>query len=112
MPLIGIAPCGDEVAAPQDGSRFCAPSSKASGPPAVDASGTSSAKETGFRSLTSSSDASAISASAVTGGSTGRTTTVSTEAGAGAGNTSGGLKAAATPAVSPGTMAASTEGSA
>jgi hypothetical protein len=30
MPPVGTAPREDEVAAPQDGSRFCAPSSKAS----------------------------------------------------------------------------------
>jgi hypothetical protein len=48
----------------------------------------------------------------VTGGSTGRTATASAEAGAGAGSTSGGLKAAAAPAVSPGMTAASKEGSA
>jgi hypothetical protein len=81
-------------------------------PPAVDTSGTPSAKEAGFQSPTSSSGTSAISASAVTGGSTGRTATTSTEAGAGAGSTSGGLKAAAAPAVSPDTTATSTEGSA
>jgi hypothetical protein len=111
-PLIGIAPRGDEVAAPQDESRFCTPSSKASGPPAVDASGTPSAEEAGFQSPTSSSGTSAISASAVMGGSTGRTATASTEAGAGAGSTSGGLKAAAAPAVSPDTTTALIEGSA
>jgi hypothetical protein len=61
---------------------------------------------------TSSSGTSAIPASAATGGSTGRTTTTSAEAGAGAGNPTGGLRAAAMPAVSPGTMAAPMEGSA
>jgi hypothetical protein len=72
-PLIGIAPREDKVTAPQNGSRFCAPLPKASGPPAVGASGTSSAKEAGFRSPTSSSGASAISASTATDGSMGRT---------------------------------------
>jgi hypothetical protein len=88
-PPVGTAPRGDKVAAPQDGSRFCAPSSEAS-----------------------NSDALAISASAVTGGSTARTATASAEAGASAGNTSGGLEGAAAPAVSLGTTAASMEGSA
>jgi hypothetical protein len=110
--LIRIVPREDEVAAPQDGPRFYTPSSKASGPPVVDTSGTPSAKETGSRSATSSSGTSTISASAATGGSTGRTTIVSAEAGVGADNTSGGLKAAAASAISPGTTAASTEGSA
>jgi hypothetical protein len=88
-PPIGTAPRGDEVAAPQDGSWFCAPTSEAS-----------------------SSDASAISASAATGGSTASTATTSAEAGASADNASGGLEATAAPAISPGTMAASTEESA
>jgi hypothetical protein len=60
----------------------------------------------------SSSDASAISASAATGGSMARTATASAEAGASAINASGGLEAAAAPAVSLGTTAASTEESA
>jgi hypothetical protein len=84
-PPVGTAPRGDEAAAPQDGSRFCAPSSEAS-----------------------SSDASVISASA-TGGSTARTATTMAEAGASAGDASGGLEAAAAPAVSLGTTTASTE---
>jgi hypothetical protein len=60
----------------------------------------------------SSSDASDISASAAMGGSTARTATASAEAGASADNVSGGLEAAAAPAVSLGTTAASTEESA
>jgi hypothetical protein len=58
------------------------------------------------------SGTSAISASVAMGGSTARTATASAEAGAGVGNTIGGLKAAAAPAVPLGTTAASTEGSA
>jgi hypothetical protein len=60
----------------------------------------------------SSSDASAILASAATGGSTARTTAASAGAGDGAGNMSGGLEAAAAPAVSLGMTAASAEESA
>jgi hypothetical protein len=59
-----------------------------------------------------SSDASTISASAAMGGSTARTATTSAEAGASAGNAFGGLEAVATPAVSLGTTAASTDESA
>jgi hypothetical protein len=86
MPPVGTAPRGDEVAAPQDGSQFRAPSSEAP-----------------------SSEASAISASAATGGSMARTATTSAEVGASTGDASGGLEAAATPAVSPGTTVASTD---
>jgi hypothetical protein len=123
----------------QTGRGSARPSSKASGPPAVDAPGTvaddvlglPSAKEAGFRSptsataaalslwlklgrseTTSSGGTSAIPASAATGGSTGKTAMASAGAGAGGGNTSGGLGAAATPAASPGMMAAPMEGSA
>jgi hypothetical protein len=87
MPPVGTAPRKGEVAAPQDGLRFCAPSSKAS-----------------------SSGASTISASAAMGGFTAKMATASAEAGASADNTSGGLEAATAPAVSLGTTAASTEG--
>jgi hypothetical protein len=89
MPPVGTAARGDEAAAPRMGRGSMPPSSE----------------ETG-------SDASAISASTVTGGSTARTATASAEAGASAGSTSGGPKATAAPAASPGAMAASTEESA
>jgi hypothetical protein len=56
-----------------------------------------------------SSDASAISASAATGGSTARTATASAAAGASAGSMSGGPEAMAAPAASPNATAASTE---
>jgi hypothetical protein len=56
-----------------------------------------------------SSNASGISASAATGGSTAGTATTSAEAGAGTGNASGGHEAAAAPTTTLGTMAASTE---
>jgi hypothetical protein len=55
---------------PRTGRGSAPPSSKAPAPPAVGASGTSSTKGVGFRSPASSSGASAISASAATGGST------------------------------------------
>jgi hypothetical protein len=67
----------------------------------VDASSTSSTKGAGLRSPASGSSASAISASAATDGPMGRTAIASAEAGAGVGNTSGGVKAAAAPVVSP-----------
>jgi hypothetical protein len=107
---LGSRRAGMRSPLPKTGRGSAPPSSKASGPPTVDASGTPSAKEAGFRSTTSSSGTSAISASAATGGSTGKTATTSAGAGADAGDMSGGLKATAAPAASPGTMAASTEG--
>jgi hypothetical protein len=136
---LGSLRAGIRSPLPKTGRGSVRPSSKASGPPAVDALGTiaddvlglPSAKEAGFRSptsataaalslwprlgrseTTSSSGTSAIPASAAMGGSTGKTATASAGAGAGVGNTSGGLGAAATPAASPGTMAAPMEGSA
>jgi hypothetical protein len=136
---LGLRRVGIMSLLPKTGQGSARPSSKASGPPAVDASGTiaddvlgfPSAKEAGFRSptsataaalslwprlgrseTTSSSGTSAVPASAATGGSTGKTATASAGAGAGAANTSGGLGAAATPAASPDTMAAPMEGSA
>jgi hypothetical protein len=135
---LGSRRAGIRSLLPKTGRGSARPSSKASGPPAVDASGTiadgvlglPSAKEVGSRSptsamavalslwprlgrseTTSSSGTSAIPASAATGDSTGKTATASAEAGAGAGNTTGGLGATATPAASPDTMAASMEGS-
>jgi hypothetical protein len=138
-PLIGVAPRGDKVAAPQDGPQFARPSSKASEPPAVDASGTlavdvlglPSAKEVGPRSPTSATAAalslwprlgrsgtttsggsSTIPTSGATGGSTGESVTAPAGVDAGASNRSGGLRAMATSAVSSDTMVAPTEGSA
>jgi hypothetical protein len=136
---LGSRRAGIRSLLPKTGHDSARPSSKASGPPAVDDSGTiadgilgfPSAKEAGFRSptsamavalslrprlgrseTTSSSGTSAIPASAATSGSTGKTATASAEAGAGTGNTTGGIGAATTPAASPGTMAAPMEGSA
>jgi hypothetical protein len=133
---LGSRRAGIRSLLPKAGRGSARPSSKASGPPAVDASGTivdgvlglPSAKEAGFRSPTSATavalslwlrlgrsettSSSGTSASAATGGSTGKTATASAEAGAGADNTTGGLGAEASPAASPGTMAAPMEGSA
>jgi hypothetical protein len=109
---VGLRRAGIRSLLPETGRGSARPSSKALGPPAVDASGAIadgvlgllSAKEAGFRSptsamavalslwpgmggleTTSSSDTSAIPASVATGGSTGKTATASAEAGAGAG---------------------------
>jgi hypothetical protein len=136
---LGLRRAGIRSLLPKMGRGSVHPSSKASGPPVVDASGTiavyvlglPSAKETGLRSptsttaaalslwprlgrsgTTSSSGASAIPTSAATGGSTGNLATASAGVDAGAGNTSGGLGAAATSAASLSTMAAPMEGSA
>jgi hypothetical protein len=136
---LGLCRAGIRSLLPKTGRGSARPSSKASGPPTVDASGTlavdvlalPSAKEAGARSptsttaaalslwprlgrsgTTSSSGASAIPTSAATGGSTGKSATTSTGVYAGAGNTSGGFGVAATSAASPGTMAAPMEGSA
>jgi hypothetical protein len=113
----GLRRVGIRSPLPKTGRGSVRPSSKASGPPGVDASGTTaddvlglpSAKEAGLRSptsataatlslwprlgrsgTTSSSGTSAIPTSAATGGSTGKLATASAGAGAGAGNTSGG----------------------
>jgi hypothetical protein len=138
-PLIGVAPLGDKDAAPQDGPRFCVALPQGVGPPAVNASGTiavdvlglPSATEAGPRSPTSATEAalslwprlgrsgatlrsgsSAIPTSGATGGSTGESATAPAGVDASAGNRSGGLKATAALAISSGTMAAPTGGSA
>jgi hypothetical protein len=111
-PLIRTASRKDKVAAPQDGPRFCAPLLQGIGTPCIRRIGYLLGWGAGFRSPASSSGASTISASAATGGSTARTTTASAEASASADNASGGFEAAAAPAISLGTTAASTEESA
>jgi hypothetical protein len=136
---LGLRRVGIRSSLPKTGHGSACPSSKALGPPAIDASGTidvdvlglPSAKEVGLRSpttatavvlslwprlgrsgMTSSSGTLAIPTSVAMGGSTGKSATASAGADVGAGNTSGGLGAAATSAASPGMMVAPMEGSA
>jgi hypothetical protein len=134
---LGLRCAGIRPLLPKTGRGSTCPSTKASGPPAVDASNTiavdvlglPSAKVAGLRSPTSatavalsswqrtgrsgtttSGGTSTIPTSEATGGSAGKSAVASVGVDAGAGNMSGGLGATAASAVSPSTMAAPTEG--
>lgn len=134
---LGLRCAGIRPLLPKTGRGSARPSTKASGPPAVDASdtiavdvlGLPSAKVAGLRSPTTATTAalsswprvgrsgtttsggtSTIPTSEATGGPAGESAMAPMGVDAGAGNRSGGLGAAAASAVSPGTMAAPTEG--
>jgi hypothetical protein len=136
---LGLRYAGIRPLLPKTGRGSARPSTKASGPPTVDALNTiavhvlglPSAKVAGLQSPTSatavalsswprtgrsgtttSGGTSTIPTSEATGGSTGESATAPAGVDAGAGNRSGRLGATAASAVSPSTMAASTEGSA
>jgi hypothetical protein len=135
---LGLSCVGIRSLLPKMSHGSARPTTEASGPPAVDASGAtavdvsglSSARVTSLRSPTSATTAapsswskmgrsgmtkgrgsSAISASAVTGGSAGESATAPAGIDAVAGNKTGGLGAAAASTASPGMMAAPTGGS-
>jgi hypothetical protein len=135
---LGLSCVGIRPLLPKTGHGSTCPTTEAPGPPAVDASGAaavdvsglSSAKVTSLRSPTSATTAapsswskmersgmtkgggtSAISTSAVTGGSAGESATAPAGIDAGAVNKTGGLGAAAASTASPGMTAAPTGGS-